>query len=324
MLTRIGYTGATMVLIVVLTATLLGGCKRAPAEEPAASAMQVSEHLVPDVPLDVYVYLEQDRPTVMPAGTLDISRDAEVVSLAIWGVPYEDADFSIGGALKFTGKEQAASVHGDMQVGADTWLKLNGDTIYVVKGNGAAAATLRTALENGRFKRYDDIDGLAAAQQLPEGGADEMVAIALVRPSTALIHYITADVENENVDTATGILALIKLKTVAAAGYTADYVSGERLTAIANSGQITDPGISLVAIVDASLPGIIAGPLVENFLSEQEFAAETCGEVQVYIKGQALETGEMMHLAVSVDGSKLVVASAADRGKAIKLVLDAR
>jgi hypothetical protein len=324
MFPRKGYTWATLLLIIVLLATLAVGCKRAPEEEPVPDIMQVSSHLVPDVPLDVYVYLEQDQPTVVPAGTLDISSAAEVVSLSIWGVPYEDTDFSIGGALKFTSPAQAASVHADMRVGTDTWLKLDGSTIYVVKGTGAAAATLRTALENGKFKNYDDSDGLEAARQLPSGGADEMVAVALVRPSAALIRYITADTESEAVDTATGIMALIKLKTVAAGGYAARHIDGEQLTAIAREGGIDDPDLSVVAIVDASLPGVIVGSLVENYLLEQGFTVETRDEIDVYLKAQNLENGGVMYLALSVDGSRLVLASAADRGKAMELVLNVR
>jgi hypothetical protein len=324
MFPRKGYTCATLLLIIVLLATLVTGCKRAPKEAPAPDIMQVSEHMVPDVPLDVYVYLEQDQPTVVPAGTLDISRDAEVVSLSIWGVPYEDTDFSIGGALNFTTEDQAASAHADMRVGTDTWLKLSGSTVYVVKGNGAAAATLRTALENNKFKRYDDSDGLAAARQLPGGGADEMVAVALLRPSTALIRYVSADTDSEAVDTATGILALIKLKTIAAAGYATRHIDGAQITAIASNGGTDSPDLSIVAIVNASLPGIIVGPLVDNFLPEQGFKVEPVDEIKVYLKQQTLDNGGVMYLAVSVDGSKLVLASAADRGKAWELALGAK
>ncbi len=324
MLTRKGYFYAIPLLIIVLLSTLFTGCDRAPKEEPVDGVMQVSEHLVPDVSLDVYVYLEQDRPTVVPAGTLEISRDAEVVSMSIWGVPYENSDFSFGGALNFTNRDQAASVYAGMHVDADTWLKLDGSTIYVVNGTGAAAATLRTALDNGKFKRYDDGDGLSAAAQLPDGGGDDMVAIALVRPSEALIYFLTQDADDDTVDMVTGILALIQLKTAAVGAYASHYVDGEQITAITGGGGIQDSGLSVLAIVSASLPGVIVSPLVENFLPEQGFSVETRSEVKVFLKEQAMEGGGVMHLAVSIDGSRLVVGTAADRSKSLELVLGAR
>jgi len=324
MQTRKGYLYAVPILIIVLLATILGGCDRTAETTPAAGVMQVSEHLVPDVPLDVYVYLEQEQPTVVPAGTLDISRDAEVISLAIWGVSYENSDFSIGGALNFTSEEQAASVHADMRVGTDTWLKLDGSTIYVVNGTGAAAATLRTALDNGKFKRYDDSDGLKAAAQLPEGSGDKMVAVALVRPSEALIRFVTEDAEDDAGDTVAGILALVQLKTAAAGVYSSHHIDGAQITAITRGGGIQDSGLSVVAIVSASLPGVIVAPLVENYLPEQGFTLETRGDVDVYLKDQVIEGGGIMHLAVSIDGNRLVVSSAADRSKALELVLGAR
>ena len=314
----------TALLISVLLVTSLSGCDRTPKAAPAGTVQQVSEHLVPDVPLDIYVYLEQDAPTVVPAGTLDITRDAEVVSLAIWGVPYEDSDFSIGGALNFTNREQAASAHADMRVGADTWLKLDGSTIYVVNGNGAAAATLRTALDKGNFKRYNDVDGLKAVTQLPDPGDDELVAVALIKPSEALIRFVTEDAEDDNVEMVTGILALVQLKTAAAGAYASHHIGGEQITAIINGGGIQDSGLSVLAIVSASLPGVIVSPLVEKFLPEQGFALETRGEVNVFLREQVMDGGGVMHLAVSIDGNTLMIGSAADRGRSLELVLGAR
>jgi hypothetical protein len=324
MQTRKSYFYAIPLLIIVLLATLLTGCDQAPKTRPASGVMQVSEHLVPDVPLDVYIYLEQEKPTVVPAGTLNISRDAEVVSMSVWGVPYEDTDFSIGGALNFTNKDQAASVHTDMRVDGDTWLKLDGSTIYVVNGTGAAAATLRTALDKGNFKRYDDSDGLKAAAQLPDGGADDMVAIALLRPSQALIRFVTADADAETRDMVTGILALVQLKTAAAGVYASHYIDGAQITAIISGGGIEDSSLSVLGIVSAGLPGIIVAPLVENFLPEQGFTLETRGDLNIYLKQQVMEGGGKMHLAVSIDGNTLVVGSAADRSKSVELVLGVR
>ena len=92
------------------------GCEEEPEETaPAAttqpaSGLMLSSTLVPDTDFDVYVYLKQEEPTVVSSSIVGTPADVSVIALALWGVAGEDA-FTFGGALTFTGPDDAGAIH---------------------------------------------------------------------------------------------------------------------------------------------------------------------------------------------------------------------
>ncbi len=318
---RLALRGAVSLLVLVLLLTMLAGCKRAPDSPKSTGEIEVSELVVPDVPLDAFIYLQQEKETRIPVGTMGISQDIEVVSMSVWGVPYEESDFSFGVAFNFGSEVQAAEVYAGIgsAVGG-TWVEHAGKTVFLVNGTGPAAATLRAALQNRKFKTYDDADGLTAAQGLPDGGDSKMVALALVRPSPALLRFVTESNDNDTVTMVTGILGLMRLKMGAVGGYAEHHLDGVQLIASVRGGSIDDSGLSVIGIVNANLPGVVVGPLVERLLPEQGFRVETSGDEKYFLKAQPISDGGRVYLALMVDGSRLVMAISAEDGRSRELV----
>jgi len=83
----------TPVLVLLLAISVIGvGCAEEAGQPPeTSSTSELSSTLVPNVPLDIYLYARQDSPTMLPAEMVDAPYDIGVESLAAWGVPAEDS-----------------------------------------------------------------------------------------------------------------------------------------------------------------------------------------------------------------------------------------
>ena len=75
--------------LIVISFTIIG-CQEEQEQLPQPSPTMISSTLVPNVPLDVYLYARQDDLTTIPAEMLNMPEDVSVESLAIWGVADED------------------------------------------------------------------------------------------------------------------------------------------------------------------------------------------------------------------------------------------
>lgn len=125
---------------------------------------------------------------------IDMPFDIVAESLAIWGVPTQD-DFAFGGGLTLASTDDASKIYAQIAREQEVWTTLSGNTVYFVEGSGIAAATLKTAISRSDFVYYDDEKSLRVAATLPAGGTTKLAAVAIVKPSKALIGHITKDVD---------------------------------------------------------------------------------------------------------------------------------
>ncbi len=79
----------------------------------------LSATLVPDMDLDVYIYLSQERPTRLSSETAETRTDIDIDSLAVWGVSTEE-DFAFGGAITLADAGQAEEVQSKIKAGGGT------------------------------------------------------------------------------------------------------------------------------------------------------------------------------------------------------------
>jgi len=310
-----------LVLCLLIATSITGtGCQEEVRQPTAPSPSVLSTTLVPDAPLDVYLYAKQSSPTTIPAKMIEVSQDVSLESLAIWGVPAED-DFALGFALTLTSDSEAAIVYDEITLEEYGWKKLSGDTIYLVQGSGTAAESLKTTISNNDFKYYDDSESLKAVALLPDGGTTKLAAVALVKPSDALIDFITKAANTEGSDLINIVLNLVNLKVAVSGLYSPNQIDVAEIAEVTDiGGGIHNLDLGLLVLVKSGLPGFIIEFATEKFLTRYQFTESKLDELTVYKGSWDTHDGEAVHVLVRVEGSHLFAAVSGQEAYAETLI----
>lgn len=319
-------TGLKTKLLVLFLGLLLAipiisvGCEEGVAPSPAPSPGELSTTRVPNLPLDVYIYGKQSRPTTIPAKMLGVSQDINVESLAIWGIPAEN-DFAFGAAFTLTTSADAAAVFDRINVEKDVWKKLSGSTIYLVMGSGLAAKSLQTAISNNDFKNYDDAESLQAAASLPGGDTTKLAAIVLAKPGDELMALVTKNMDTGGSNFITTVLKLSGLKVVAAGLYSPQQIDVARIAEVIDKGgSIGELDLGLLVSVKSGLPGFVVEPVVKKLLTEQKFVETKVGELTLYQGSGEIRSGEEVPILVRLEGNRIFAAVSGQESYARTLI----
>ena len=297
-------------VIVMLAATLIvnPGCEVAEEQSSSSTPTRLSSTLVPNIPLDLYLYGKQDRPTVLPADMINASQDVSIETLAVWGASADD-DFAFGLSITLTSAIEASKVYDEINLDKEGWKKLFGKTVFLVHGSGPAAKALKTAISNHDFKPYDDSEALRTAGTLPDGGTTKQAAIALVRPSENLIGFLTQDIDPKALNMINLVLKLVRLKVAAAGLYSPRHIDIAQVSReMESNGDITNLDLGLLILIKSGLPGFIVEPVVKKFLTKQDFTETSAGEVTVYRGHLDTEGGEDVPILVRIEGNRIFAA----------------
>jgi len=313
-------------LVLLLAISVVGvGCEGAGGQPPAGSAgAELASTLVPNLPLDLYVYSRQENPTRIPAEAVDAPYDVDVESMAVWGVPVED-DFALGTTITLTSASDASQVYGGIDLEEGMWKKLSGNTIYLVYGSGAAAESLKAAVSNNDFKQYDDSEFLNLAAILPSGDNTKLAAVALAKPSTALIGFMTQDAGNADPEAQKMIdmiLKVVNLKVIAAGLYSPHQIDiAELAQVIESDGRIAALDLGALVLVKSGLPSFLLKPAIEKFLEEAEFTEIYVDEVTLYRGTWDIGQGDSIPVLVRIEGNYICAAISGQESYAETLII---
>jgi len=301
-------------LLIPVTAMLImaliisPGCQNEETPPPATPATnELPSTMVPDIPLDLYLYGKQDEPTVLPAGMINASRDISIETLSVWGSPAED-DFALGMGITFTRSEDAAKVYEEITF-KEGWKKLSGKTIYLVDGSGPAAKAMKTAIANGDFKPYDDQDALQAAATLPEEDRDRQIAVVTAKPTKNLIAFLTRDSSSDTKNMINLIQGVANLKIVAAGLYSREQADiAELARKMSNDGDFSSLDIGMVIYLESGVPGFIVEPAVKKLLTDQGFKEVNDGELTLYRGYLDKDKEEGIPVLIRIEGNRIFAA----------------
>ena len=322
----------TLLIVLVATQLTTMGCERIQAPTPSSPG-ELSPALVPNTLLDVYVYAQQDSPTIVPARMVNLPHDIEVKSVALWGVPADD-EFAIGIGLSLTNTSAASELYAEIDLEElyaqvdlkkeDGWKMLSGNTIYLVHGSGAAAECLKTAISNHDFRYCDDGELLEGLTSLPTHGRTKRAAIALVKPTQALIAFVAPNATAEDLQHTNTILKLVDPKIVSVGLYSPGQIDiGQIVETVESDGSISNLDVGLLASLKSGLPGFVVEPAVNKLLTDSEFTEMKFGEFTLYTMSWHTYKGETIPLLVWVDGNYIFAAMATQESYAETLISSA-
>ena len=316
-------TKLLIALLVLLVATpIIGaGCQEGRGQPPASSSPSaLSSTLVPNTPLDVYIYAKQDSPTKIPAEMIDAPHDIEVESGALWGVPAEN-EFAFGMGLTLTSASDASKLYAEIRLEENSWKLLSGNTIYLVLGSGSAAESLKRVISNKDFKYYDDSESLQIAATLPSSDTTKLAAIAIAKPSKALIGFIAKDDDSEGLGLINMILKLVNLKVIAGGLYSPQQIDIAKMARVIESeGSILNLDLGLLVLVKSGLPGLIVEPAVKKLLTEKGFTETSLGGFTLYKGSWDTGGGKVMPILVRIEGNYIFAAISGQESYAETLI----
>ncbi|MFC2002954.1 hypothetical protein ACFLV4_03295 [Chloroflexota bacterium] len=308
--TKLNTKLLVIILVLVIAIPIIPvGCQEQeelPVTSPATKAL--SSTLVPNMELDVYIYIKQDNPTTLPAAIINAPLDVDVESLAIWGV-HAEGDLTFGAGLTLTSNSDAAKVYTQIPSSEVIWTALSGNTIYAVQGSGTAAELLKAVISNHDFKYYDDSEALKALAKLPTGSTTKLAGLVVAKPSKELISYITKDSDTESLRMVNMILNMAGLEVIAGGLYSPRQIDvAEIADAMKSNGSILNLDLGILILAKSGLPGFVMEPIVKKVLTESEFTERILGEFTLYQLSLATDGGQAVPVLVRIEGNHVFAA----------------
>jgi hypothetical protein len=237
--------------------------------------------LVPDINMDVYIYIKQLVYTTVPRNLIGLDIDIQIDFLAIWGVIKDDV-YSIGGMLNFPNALKASNLYSKLPQQSDVWTKLVGSSIYVVQGTGVPAETLKKAINNNKFKHYNDSNALGQVASMPYSNSIKPVAICIVRPSQASIDILKQYVDLKTVNTVQSIYTWAKPQIIVVGLYSPETIDIAELDQEINNKTLSDTDLCVVASANSVFPGFIVSPIATRLLKNEGFTKIIFGNLTEY------------------------------------------
>jgi len=273
------------------------------------TADRSSALLVPDTNLELYVYAKQERLTSVPAEIANLSRDVLVDTMAIWGLPSEHG-MIFGAGLTFANAEDASRIYSEIKLEENIWKTLQGNKIYVVKGSGNEAESLKSAITNNNFKYYTDGTVLESVSILPRGGSTNLIAIALAKPTKQVMEFAEANIPQEAYLQIERITKLLNADVIIGGLYSPHQINIAKAVESFQSGSnISSLEAGALILIKSGLPGFVISPVIRSVLVDYDFQEITLSDSVMYKKIVAIDDENEIPILVRVEGNYIFIAA---------------
>jgi hypothetical protein len=267
-------------------------------------ATTLAATLVPDVNLDVYIYIKQLTGTTVPRNLIGLATDIQIDSLGIWGVINKDV-YSVGGILNFPSASEASNLYSQLPQQSDIWTKLVGSSIYVVQGSGVPAESLKKAINDNNFKPYDDSNALGQVAAMPYSNSIKPVAICIVKPNQASINILKQYIDTKTVNTVQKIYTWAKPQIIVVGLYSPETIDIADLDRELNNKTLSDSDLCIVASANSVFPGFIVNPIATRLLKNEGFTKIIFGDLTEYQTSINIGNGQSIPALLNVAGNRV-------------------
>lgn len=271
-----------LVIVLILFCILGAGCFGDSEQLLGSPADEFAALLVPDTNLELYVYIKQEGPTMIPAKIINMPYDVKVESMALWGLP-SDKSLVFGAGFTFANANDAAEIYSRIILEENTWKSLHDNKIYIIQGKGAAAESLKSAILNNGFKYYTNGDVLKAVAMMPRIGRTKIVAIGVAKPSEQILDFATDLIGKENFSQVSRILKLLSVDMLIGGLYSPHQINVSKAVEMfekGNSASALDVG--MLVLIKSNLPAFVVEPITKNLLIEYGFTEVGVSEFIIY------------------------------------------
>jgi hypothetical protein len=273
-------------------------------KHPGEIAAILEATLVPDVDLDVYIYIKQSTGTTVPSSLIGLPVDIQIESLSIWGV-IDNNVYSIGGVLNFPDANQAAILYSQLPQHSHIWTKLVGSRLYIVQGSGLPTESLKNSINKNDFIFYNDRKALAQVAVLPFSCNIQPVVICIIKPRQASIEILKQYANAKTVNTIQSIFNWAKPKFIIIGLYSPGVIDLADLDRSINAKTISYTDLCLVASVNSIFPGFMVSPMAVKLLQNECFTKIICGNLTEYQTSINIGRGQSIPALLNVVGNRV-------------------
>jgi len=306
---------ARLAIVVSLALTILvvplgvAGCTQQPVSGDAATKLATT--MVPPVDLDAYIYVDQQTPTKVPGSLTGAPVDISVQSLAIWGILNSETQYSVGGALTFTSAADAAAVFAQIPKLTGIYTKLSDRVIYFVHGAGGPAESIKNAIDNNTFKKYDDKAALAELSLLPTGSTTRAGIVGIVKPSMAALDLVKRYLGEATAAQIGSVLSDAKTRIIAFGVFGSQPVDVADMARRISNNTVWDMDLGVVVSMDSVYPGFVFSPAATLSIRNQGLPAVDVGGLDAYLYSVKVANGKAVSVYLNVSGNHVFAAASA-------------
>ncbi len=290
----------TMAIIILSLPLLVTGCTQSIS---GTAATELAATMVPPVDLDVYIYVNQQVPTVIPKSLTGTTADISVQSLAIWGIANSDTQYTISGALTFTSTSDASVVFTQIPNSANIYSKLSDRTIYFLRGSAGPAESIKNAIDNNNFKQYDDKNALVEVSKLPSGGTTNPGVIGIVKPNSTAVNFVKQYLDQNTANTINSIFSNAKPRIITLGIFGSQPLNLADISQRISNNSIWDMDLGAVVSMDSVYPGFIFSPIASRAISGQGFPEVKVGNVTAYKDSVNVGNGRTVPIYLNISGN---------------------
>jgi len=257
---------------------------------------------VPDVNLDVYLYIDQGNPIIVPKNLIDSPIDIPVDSLAIWGV-INDNMYSVGGALTFTNASDSSYIYAQLPQENGLWEKLSSNIIYFVQGTGGPAESLISAISSNNFKQYDDNQALAEVSLMPNKDTAIPFGIGIIKPTQAALNLLKPYIDTNSADTIDSIFNWAKPQVIVIGLYSSQRIDVADIVQRIDTNTLGNADLGGIVSMNSSFPGLIFSPLASKFMENSGYTKAILGDLTVYKVFLDGGNGKTIPVFINVSGN---------------------
>jgi len=290
----------SLAITFALIPAMIVGCTSPKMSNPLADELAAT--MVPDVNLDVYLYIDQGNPTIVPKNLIDSPTDISADSLAIWGV-INDNMYSVGGALTFTNASDASYIYAQLPQQNDLWEKLSNNIIYFVQGTGGTAVSLISAIASNNFKQYDNNQALAEVSLMPNSSTAIPVGIGVIKPTQAALNLLKPYIDTNSADTIDSIFNWAKPQIIVIGLYSSQQIDIADIVQKIDTNTLWDADLGGTVSMKSSFPGLIFSPIANKYMDNTGYTKASLGDLTVYKVFLDGGNGKTIPVLINVSGN---------------------
>ena len=227
--------------------------------------------------------------------------------------------------MRFVDENTAKDVFNQMKLDAEDWKTISGKTIFIIRGTGTAAKSLKSAIEKEDIGMYTDVKVLEAVQTLPNGSRAKMIAVGIAKPSPALINTIRQMLNRDDFEKLNRTLKMADAQLVVGGLYSMYRIDIAEVMGMLNGrGSFSNLDTGFLLMVKSGLPGFMFQPILRNYLIDSKFEEVKTGGYSIYKGSWDITNAGKLHAMLRIDGSYAYAAVAGKESYAETLITNIR
>ena len=298
-----------LVHIFLLVLLLVAGCSG-----PKASAPELTEGLaaamVPNMPLDGYLFFRQSQPTLLPGMLLNLPADITVQSVEVWVVPAESTEI-IGAVVTFTYAQDAATLFPLIPNQNELWKYLAANNIFLVMGSGGSAEALKNAITARQFVSLSTAapDAWDLMQRFPSQPASKPPVVGFIRMEDRLLAFVQKYAKGSFDEGTVSALKMAKIEMAAVAMYSNKIL---QVTDLLSPANLKDAGLGGIMIAKSSYPGFAISAALGPLASRMSLEKTDVDGKKAYYRAMDAPGGQKVLLLLNNSGQYIQVTAAAN------------